>query len=178
MNRAWLLLAVMIVPPAAGQNPADTAGASDSIRLENLRQQVQERYNARAHQVLGLSGAQAARFDSTQDRVWPERRSLMLERRRVNQALQWQMRPGVAANADSVSKLLETRRRTNAALLSVDDKEDRELAGYLTPVQRAQYQQFRQGFRERVGEVMRHGGIPGRGRPQGPRAGARPRRRP
>jgi hypothetical protein len=163
----------------AAQRP-DSGMQDDSARLENLRQEVQQRYSERAHEALGLSPAQAAKFDSTQARAWVQRRDLMLQRRRINVALQGQMRPGVAAKADSVSRLLDGRQRVNESLRQVDDQEDRDMAGYLTPLQRAQYQTFRGKFRERMGEAMRHpqGGGGMRGRPgQRPRPGAPPARR-
>ncbi len=148
-----------------------------TARLESLRQEFQQRYNARAHELLGLTPAQAAKFDSTQSRAWAQRRDLILQRRRINLALQGQMRPGRPANADSVSRLLDSRRRVNESLRGVDDREDREMEGYLSPVQRAQYQTFRGNVREHMGEAMRH--QPGvRGRPgQRQRPGAVPPRR-
>jgi hypothetical protein len=128
---------------------------------------------------LGLTPAQAAKFDSTQSRAWAQRRDLVLQRRRINVAMQDQMRPGRPANADSVSRLLDARQRVNESLRRVDDQEDREMAGYLTPVQRAQYQAFRGHVFERMGEAARHGGGAGmRPRPgQRPRAGGVPPRR-
>lgn len=183
VKRLWLALMLCVAPRLAAQQP-DSGMQDDSTRLESLRQEIQQRYNARAHEVLGLSPAQAAKFDTTQDRVWGQRRDLMLQRRRVNLALQGQMRPGVAANADSVSRLLDARQRVNESLRRVDDQEDRELAGYLSPVQRAQYQTFRGKFRERMGEALRHqqggGGARMRdgARPRPRAQGRPPRRRP
>lgn len=178
MKQLWLALLMCGTSHLAAQQP-DSGMQDDSARLETLRQEVQQRYGARAHEVLGLTPAQAAKFDSTQARAWAQRRDLMLQRRRINVALQGQMRPGVAAKPDSVSRLLDARRQVGESLLRVDDQEDHEMAGYLTPVQRAQYQTFRGKFRERMGEAMRHGGGAGmRPRPgQRPRAGGVPPRR-
>lgn len=182
MKRLGVVLVLCVAPGLVAQRP-DSGMQDDSARIESLRQEIQQRYNARAHEVLGLSPAQAAKFDSTQERAWGQRRDLMLQRRRINLGLQGQMRPGVAAQADSVSRLLDARQRVNESLVRVDDQEDREMAGYLTPVQRAQYQTFRGRFRERMGEAIRHqqgagGGLrgrPGPGRRGG--GGVPPRRR-
>jgi len=171
MRSLWFLLVVAVPVGLAAQNPADSGVASDSVRLESLRQEILDRYRARAHEVLNLGTDQVGRFDSTQAQAWVQRRDLMLQRQRINMALRWQLRPGVAANPDSVSKLLDARHRVSESLFRVDDQEDRDMAGFLTPVQRAQYQEFRQRFRERVAEVLR-GGRPGMMRP-----GMRPGRR-
>jgi len=173
VKRLWLALLMCGTARLAAQQP-DSGMQDDSTRLETLRQEVQQRYSARAHEVLGLTPAQAAKFDSTQERAWGQRRDLVLQRRQINFALQDQMRPGVAARSDSVSRLLDARQRVNESLRRVDDQEDREMAGYLTPVQRAQYQAFRSHIRERMGEAMRHQQGAGGGRM---RDGARPRPR-
>lgn len=171
MRSLWFVLAIAFPVGLAAQNPADSGVGSDSVRVESLRQEILDRYRMRAHEVLNLSSGQAGRFDSTQARAWAQRRDLMLQRQRINMALRLQMRPGVAANPDSVSKLLDARHRVSESLFRVDDQEDRDLAGFLTPVQRAQYQEFRQRFRERVAEAMRAG------RPGMLRPGLRPGRR-
>lgn len=178
MRALWNVVAIFAATTLAAQTPDSGMGA-DSQHLENLRQEVLDRYRTRAHEVLGLNADQAAKFDSAQAHAWGQRRELISERRRINQALQWQMRPGVGANADSVSRLLDARRRVTQSLFQVDDQEDRELSGFLNPVQRAQYQEFRQRFRERIAEAVRNN-RPGMMRP-GFRPGMRPgagRRRP
>jgi hypothetical protein len=172
MRAFWLALSVAAATTLAAQNPADSGTTGDSAHLENLRQAVLDRFRTRAHQLLGLSPDQAVKFDSTQSRAWAQRRQYMMDRQRTNMALQDQMRPGVAANPDSVSKLLDARRQVTQSLFKVDDQEDREMAGFLNPVQRAQYQEFRQRFRERIAEAVRNnrGGMM--------RPGLRPRMRP
>lgn len=172
MRSLWFVLVVVLPVGLAAQNPADSGVASDSVRLESLRQEILDRYRTRAHEVLNLGTDQVSRFDSTQAHAWVQRRDLMLQRQRINMALRWQLRPGVAANPDSVSKLLDARHRVSESLFRVDDQEDRDMVGFLTPVQRAQYQEFRQRFRERVAEVLRSG------RPGLMRPGMRPGRRP
>ena len=176
MRALWLALSVAAATTLAAQNPADSGMAGDSVHLESLRQEVLDRYRTRAHELLGLSADQAVKFDSAQSHAWAQRRQYMLDRRRINMALQAQMRPGVAANSDSVSKLLDAGRQVTRSLFKVDDGEDREMAGFLSAVQRAQYQEFRQRFRERIAEAVRNN-RPGIMRP-GVRPGMRPGPRP
>lgn len=176
MRALWLALSVAAATTLAAQNPTDSGVADDSAHLESLRQEVLDRYRTRAHELLQLSPDQAAKFDSAQSRAWAQRRQYTTDRRSINMALQDQMRPGVAANSDSVSKLLDARRQVTQSLFTVDDREDREMAGFLNPVQRARYQEFRQHFRERIAEAMRNN-RGGRMRPGG-RPGMRPGMRP
>jgi hypothetical protein len=91
-------------------------------------------------------------------------------------ALEDQMQPGVAANSDSVRKLMDGIRGGRAELFKIEQDEDQDMAGYLTPVQRARYQHMRERFIQRVGEMRREGRGIGRGEGRG--MGGRPRRRP
>jgi len=179
MRALWLVVSLAAATPIAAQNPADSGMAPDSAHLQVLRQEVLNRYRTRAHEVLGLTPEQAEKFDTTQSHTWAQRRQLMMQRRQINQALQAQLRSGGAANSDSVSQLLDARRSVTQKLFQVDDQEDRELAGFLSPVQRAQYQDFRQRFRERIAEAMRNGRgaalRPGMREGIRPGAGRRPR---
>jgi hypothetical protein len=97
-----------------------------------------------------------------------------MERRR---AIEGQMQPGVAANSDSVRKLMDGMRAGRAEMLKIEQDEDQEMAAYMTPVQRARYQQMREHLMQRVNEMrmQRQGG--GRMRPMQGR-GQRPGRRP
>lgn len=176
MRTVVFALSLAVVARLGAQNPADSGVQADSNHVESLRQEILDRYRARAHEVLGLNGDQAVKFDSTQARAWGQRRTLMMQRQQINMALRSQLRSGGAANSDSVSKLLDARRGVTESLFRVDDQEDQDLAGFLNPVQRARYQEFRQRFRERVAEAMR-GGRPGMMRP-GMRPGLRPGLRP
>lgn len=146
-----------------------------------MRAQIEQRFAERVKADLGLTDDQAGKLRATQERFGQRRRALMRQQFERRRALQGQMQPGVAANADSVRKLMDGMQAGRAELLRIEQDEDREMAGYLTPVQRARYQMMRQRFVERVNE-MREGRGGGRrdrmrpGAPPGPQQ--RPRRRP
>ncbi len=70
------------------------------------------------------------------------------------------------------------QQQNQQALQQVNRDEDREMQGYLTPVQRARYQKERQRFQERVAEVVRHWREQRRQGAPGPRLRSAPRRRP
>ncbi len=113
------------------------------------------------------------------------RRGLMRQQVERRMALNDQMQPGVAANSDSVRKLMDGLQGGRAEMLKVEQDEDRDMAGYLTPVQRARYQEMRRRFLDRVNEMRqerreRRGVGPGM-RPQGGRRPGQapgPQRRP
>jgi hypothetical protein len=172
--------AVAQEPPPGGPLP----GGPDSARLEQLRAEVERRFADRARLELGLDDAQMARLRATNEKFMTQRRDLMLRQRDLRMALHLQMRPGVAANSDSVARLNETLRQNRARLFALEDEQEREMAGYLSPIQIAQYRELRERLMQRVNELRRdrpggavRPGGPGVRRPQGqgPRPGGQQR---
>ena len=186
MKRFLFVMLLALVPPALeAQTPSDTSGDTEA---EQLRQQIRERWNARVRQDLNLSDDQAAKLQGTEQKFTQQRADLAQRQRAINEGLRGQLRPGVAANSDSVRKLMDARDRNRAALGEIDRNENREASGYLTPVQQARYQMMREQLRRRIQEIREQrrgrggrggGGIMGPRRGLGrPREGKPPRRRP
>lgn len=133
--------------PAQAEAPRDTAGA------ELLRQEIERRFTERVQTNLGLSDHQMTKLKATHAKYGPRRRQLMREYVGYELALNREMRPGMPANADSVRVYLDGQQRVRAAQLALDQDADREMAGYLTPVQRAQYHRMWRNFLQRVNEL-------------------------
>jgi len=181
VKRLWMLsVAVLLVPGLAAQEPPPPPrGRPDSAEAERLRVQIEERFAQHVQQELQLTPDQASKLRASQERFGTRRRALMRQQLERRTALQGQMRPGEAANADSVRKLMDGMQAGRAEMLKIEQDEDREMAGYLTPVQRARYQMMRQRLLERVNEMrqQRRGRMGlGPARPEGRRPG--PGRRP
>ena|SRR5882762_9961345 len=168
-----LSLAVLLAPPLAAQrDSARTPG--DTAEAGRLRQEIERRWNERVQQDLNLSSDQATKLRATQERFGTRRRTLMQQQMERRRAIEGQMQPGVPANSDSLRKLMDGVQTGRAEMVKVDQEENREMAGYLTPVQQARFQQMREQFIRRVGELrMERREGRGFGRGQGV-----PRRRP
>jgi Spy/CpxP family protein refolding chaperone len=167
-----LALGLGLAPQLAAQE--DTASA------ERLRAQIEERFSQHVQDKLQLTPDQAAKLRASQERFGTQRRTLLRQQLERRRALEDQMQPGVAANADSVKRLMDGMQAGRAQMLKIEQDEDREMAGYLTPVQRARYQQMREQLMRRVTEMraQRRGGRMGPGMGPGQRArpeGRRPR---
>ncbi len=180
MKRLWMLsIAVLLVPGLAAQGPPPPRGRPDSAEAERLRAQIEERFAQHVQQELRLTPDQATKLRASQERFGTRRRALMRQQLERRLALQGQMRPGEAANADSVKKLMDGFQAGRTEMFKIEQDEDREMAGYLTPVQQARYQMMRQRLLERVNEMreQRRGRMgPGMG-PQGGWPQRRPRGR-
>jgi Spy/CpxP family protein refolding chaperone len=184
MKRIGWLLLLAVGPALAAQNPPDTSrggrwgrGAEGGAQAEQLRQEVRERWRVRVRKELNLTDDQAAKLHASEDRFFERRRDIMQRQRAVFEGLRGQLQPGVAANSDSVRKLMDARDQNRGAMLQLDRDEDKETAGYLSPVQRARYQLMRQRLQERIAEMRRERGGPMRG-PGGEMMGPRGERRP
>jgi len=168
-------LAVVLAPGLAAQQPGSGRPPSDSAQAEQLRTQIEQRFSARVQQELQLTNDQTAKLKDTQERFGPRRRALMQQQLQRRRALENQMQPGVAANQDSVRKLMEGLDAGRMEMMRIQQDEGKELGNYLTPVQQWRYNQMRERFLQRVGEMRRQGRGMGRGRQMG--MGARMRAR-
>jgi hypothetical protein len=179
MNRFVLVVTLALASTLSAQEPV-TPAQRDTAQAERLRAQIEQRFSQRVQEELRLTPDQAAKLRASQEKFGGQRRTLVRQQMERRMALEDQMQPGVGANADSVKRLMDGNQTSRAQMLKLEQDEDREMSGYLTPVQRARYQQMREQFTRRVAEMraQRRGGRMGPGqrtRPEGQRP--RPRRR-
>lgn len=167
----WLIAGCGLASPGTAQEPPRVP---DSARVEVLRREVERRFGERVRMELALSDRQMVQLREHQGTFMRQRRELLLRQRDLRMALQQQMRPGVAADADSVGRLNDALRENRGRIFALEQDEEAKLSEFLTPVQVAQYRQLRERFIERVNELRRRGG-PG---PGGGRQGAPERPRP
>ena len=150
LNPWWLAVGVLVLaPPLRAQNE----GEPDPERAERLRQQVEGRFAERVKERLQLSDDQMTRLRGTARTYGARRRELTERESEIRTALGEQLRPGVAANQDSVSRLTD-------ALVAIRDShahalrdENREMSQYLTPVQRSQLFVMRERLVRRAREI-------------------------
>jgi len=126
----------------------------EPLRAERLRQQIELRFGERLKEELGLSEEQAARLRVSLAGIAARRRVMEGDERRLRQALAAQLRPGVAANSDSVAKLVDALTSHRVAFAQTFRDEMRELSGILNPVQRGQYLLLRDRLMQRAQELQ------------------------
>lgn len=172
-----LSLAVLLAPPLVAQQGDTTRARNDTAEARQLRDRIERVFNERVQQDLNLTSDQATKLRTTQELYSGRRRTLLQQQQDRRRAIDDQMQPGIAANQDSLRKLLDAQRSGRAELSKIEQDEDREMSGYLTPVQRARYQQMRGRLMQRVMEMQlerREGAGRGMGRGMNvPRQGVR-----
>ena len=144
---------------------------NDPARAEQLRQLIEQRFGARLKEELGLTPEQATRLRVSLAGMAARRRGMEQEERSMRQALAAQLRPGIAANADSVAHLVDALTDHRVAYAQTFKDEMRELTAILNPVQRGQYLLLRDRLMQRAADLQQ-------GRAQQPVPFRGPRRRP
>jgi periplasmic protein CpxP/Spy len=148
----WLLSLALAVAPVLSAQDSATA---DSAERERLQQAIERRFGQVVRQQLGLTEDQARRLRQTEERFRVRRRAIVRRQLQLQLALQDQMLPGNAADPDSVRRLMDGLQASRIDMLQLDQEQDREMAGYLTPVQRARYQMLRERLLNRLREIRR-----------------------
>lgn len=163
------LLAFVLVAGGTPLRAQDTL-MPDPVLAERLRRQIEQRFGERLKEELGLSEEQAARLRGSLAGIAARRRGMEREERLLRQALAAQLRPGIAANADSVAKLVDALTNHRVAFAQTFKDEMRELSPILTPVQRGQYLLLRDRLMQRAQELqqarLNQGGLPPMRRPR------------
>jgi hypothetical protein len=160
-----VVLGVALLLPAAAR-PVRAQGDSALQDRSRLLQRIQDRFGAQVKEQLGLNDQQATRMKETTANWFLKRRQLEDQEQLYRQAMAAQLRPGVAANRDSVSRLIDRLLALRISYAESFRQEDRELAAYLDPVQRGQFLVMRERLLERVQRARDERLQNGRFRPQ------------
>jgi hypothetical protein len=136
--------------PIHAQEPAPTRP-----RLEELRRRVRERVAQRIQQDLNLTPDQMQRLRATVGTFADRRRELQAHQRALRVALGGQLRPGLTATPDSVARLTDELLDVRVRYAESFRDEQRELARYLDPVQRAKLMLLRDRLTNRAQEFRR-----------------------
>ncbi len=158
------ILALLVSGVAAHAQPVTAAPKGNRAALE---QRFRERTARLAQQRLGLTDAQLEKLEQSNARFAPQLRQLAAQERDIRDQLRQEMMAGNSANQQHVSDLLDASVRLQKQRIAVVESEQKDLAAFLTPVQRARYIFLQAQFKKRADELRG----PGAGRFQG-----RPRR--
>jgi Spy/CpxP family protein refolding chaperone len=172
-NLCLLTLAVLLAPGVGAQQRDSVQQPGDTAEAARLRARIDSVFGVRVQRELNLTPEQTAKLRTTQEKFSARRRTIMTQQMERRRALDGQMRPGIAAKPDSVNRLLAGLRTGRADMFKLEQDQDEEMSSYLSPVQRAQYQQMREHFMQRVSEMRMQRRVDrgAYGLQRGPRAG-------
>lgn len=154
--------------PAAPMAPGPMNRQMMRMQMQNpdraamIRAQIEERFGQAVKNRLGLNDQQMERL-RTVSRANEDRQRDFNEREAdMFRAVMDQMKPGVAANQDSMGRMLEGIATLRVQRAQSEQQELRELGQFLNPLQRAQLLVMRQQMMNRI-ETIRRGGEGGPG---------------
>lgn len=172
---AAFLAAVVAVAPAAAQGrgggrrggvPRGVPGGralqeqrrpQKQPRSPEQRAMLEQRFHQRLARVvrdrLQLSDDQMARLQAADSRMQQRRRPLVEKERDIRAAMRAEIARGSAANQARVSSLMDQALTLQRQRQAVAEEEQRELATFLTPVQRVQYAALQAQLRRRVQDL-------------------------
>lgn len=156
MPRAWIPLVLLLAAPLGAQDQA--------TQRQRLMSQIAERFMENYRQQAGLTPDQYQKFRAVAQRSFEQRRERQEKEQSLWRALEGQMRPGIAANPDSASKLLDGIVAVRAAAVDQLRADHRDYATFLTPVQRAQLFLQIERLQRNVEDMIRRR-LEGRGMP-------------
>ncbi len=149
MRKAILaLLLIFVTGPLAAQEQGPPA-------RDALRRQVLDRFMQNFIQQAGLDDEQRVEFQQTTQRQFGERVQQQRRRRQLVRALDEQLRPGVAANPDSVTALLESLVVVGEEMAAAVRTHQEEYAAFLTPVQHGLFVIHYERFQRQIEGVQR-----------------------
>jgi periplasmic protein CpxP/Spy len=137
-----------LLAQGAVQRPPDSVGRA---RLEN---EIRRVFARAVRQRVGLNEAQMSRLGPVAQQYEQQRRRLQMEERDTRLSLRASLRNEQAADSKQVDSMLQRMVAIQRRRLDLLESEQRDLATFMTPLQRAKYAALQEQFRRRV-EQMR-----------------------
>jgi hypothetical protein len=156
-----ILLVLVVGPVTAQQGPPGR---------EALRQAVLDRFMQNFMQQAGLTDDQRVEFRQTLQRHFREDQQFTRRRGQFFRAIEDQMRPGVAADSDSVASLIEGMVALSEEMAATLRAHQEEYAAFLSPVQRGLFVVHFERFQRQIDgvqrrQMQRRGNMPGNNSP-------------
>lgn len=156
---------VATAPVAAAQTAADSARRLQGGAME---QRVRERVASVVQNRLELTEEQMRKLRDVNAKYEPQRRKLIADERDARIVLRAELQRGKGGDQQRVSAALDKMLKTQRSRLDVAEQEQRDLAAFMSPSQRAGYLAIQEQIRRRVEEMRqkRGGGRLGGMRPK------------
>ena len=128
-------------------------GGPPNPRRAALERQLRERTGEVVQRRLGLTDAQMTRLQATNRQFERDRMNLFTKEREVRVALRQEMMNEENANQARVAELLDQTLTLERQRIELLQSEQRELAKFLTPIQRAKLVGLQNGMRRRAQDM-------------------------
>lgn len=151
----WLVVALSIVLVSQTAAAQRAPGPPGPQRREMLERQLRERTGEMVKRRLELTDGEMTRLQSTNRQFEQQRMALFARERETRRALRQEMLAEDKANQSRVAELLDQTLAIERQRLDLLQSEQRELAKFLTPVQRAKLLGLQTELRRRAQDMRR-----------------------
>jgi len=149
MRSRFFVLALSLACAAV---PLRAQGGADQSERPVV-QALQRRAAEVVQRTLGASDEQMRRLGEVNRKYQAERKVLNQKDREARQAIRAEVLRDSMADQDKVSRMLDDLVAVQHQRLDVFTREQRDLASFLTPVQRAKYASLQEGLRKKVEQL-------------------------
>lgn len=132
---------------------------------QKAKRPVVDKLQARVDQVLrnrlSLNDEQFTKLRALNTRLDEEKRSIRTEEAQTRKALRDELLPGATPNEAHVAELLDRLPNIERRRVALQEREQKELAAFMQPAQRARYFALQDEIRRSLQDVQRMRGEPG-----------------
>jgi len=157
MPRHSFVRALVAVLLTSGTLLAQPPGGPPPPPRDSLEAMVRQRMAQVVRTQLGLNDDQMRRLQTTNRRYERQRIALVEQEREVRLGLRDEIESGDTTRSAQVAALLDRMMAIQRQRLALLEEEQKELATFLTPVQRARYFGMEAQIRRRVMEMREQG---------------------
>ena len=154
MNRSFRLSALVLALTGAAVFAQPVRSQLPNANRPALEQQFRERVTKLAQQRIGLSDEQMTQLGQSNARFAPQLSRVAAQERETRRQLRMEM-TAPTPNQQHVSQLLGQALQLQKQRIAIVEEEQKDLARFMTPVQRARYIALQQQFRRRAQELSR-----------------------
>lgn len=149
------------------QRPGGAFGQQQALGQQNrqqLQRQLQQRLWQMTQRRVGLTDAQMNRLAPVHQHFESQRRAITREERQTRLALRDALRDTTHADQAQVSGYLDRLVQLQRQRADLIEQEQKDLAQFMSPVQRARYTALQEQVRQRIQQLARQnraGALPG-----------------
>jgi Spy/CpxP family protein refolding chaperone len=140
---------------AAGGGPPSRQDAGERMRRQQLEQQLRQNFWRISKQRIGFTDDQMQRLEETTRRFDVRRRALFQDERAQREILRAEILADTRADQGRVSTALDRLLQLQRQRVDLLGEEQRELATFMTPIQRAKFGALQEQVRRRVEALRR-----------------------
>ena len=159
MRRALRLVAVTALLGATMPAVAHAQGAPQPPGAAPARAQLEQQLRQRLWRIaktrIGLTDDQMTKLEQSAARYDVRRRELNLKEREQRVLLRTELAAGERADQDRVAGAMDLLQQLQRQRLDLQADEQKDLSGFMTPVQRAKYAALQEQIRRRVAALQR-----------------------